>query len=103
MKYSFAGHLVLVTGAGSGIGEATAHLLADNGFAVVVADLDATPSLRVANAITHAGGRSVAHMPNVANPDDAQPADECAEQPFGALHFACKHAGIGGGQTPPGR
>src|SRR3546814_18501251 len=65
----------------SGIGEATAHLLADNGFAVVVADLDATAALRVANAITHAGGRAVAHMTNVANPDDAQAAVACAEQP----------------------
>lgn len=102
MKYSFSGQSVLITGAGSGIGEATALLLADNGLAVVVADLDATAALRVANAITHAGGRAVAHVSNVANPADAQAAVECAEQTFGALHFAVNNAGIGGGQAPVG-
>src|SRR3546814_12585638 len=41
-------------------------------------------------------------MTNVANPDDAQAAVECAEQTFGALHFAVNNAGIGGGQAPIG-
>ena len=48
MKYTFQGDVVLVSGAGSGIGEATARLLAANGLRVVVSDIDAGTAGRVA-------------------------------------------------------
>nr|WP_198551439.1 MULTISPECIES: SDR family NAD(P)-dependent oxidoreductase [unclassified Stenotrophomonas] len=44
MKYTFPGQSVLVTGAASGIGEATARLLAANGLSVVVSDCRPTRS-----------------------------------------------------------
>ena len=62
MKYSFAGHSVLVTGAASGIGEATARLLAANGRSVVVSDLDADAVQRVVDTIVSDGGRAVANV-----------------------------------------
>ena len=40
LSRSVEGHVVLITGAGSGIGRATAHLFADNGSCVAVTDID---------------------------------------------------------------
>ena len=51
MDQEFAGKVAIVTGAGSGIGEATALLLAARGAQVVVADLDGVAAERVAKTI----------------------------------------------------
>ena len=75
MKYSFPGQSALVTGAASGIGEATARLLAANGLSVVVSDLHAEAVGRVVDAINLAypgaaralDGRSI----QVRAPDDS--------------------------------
>ncbi|MCS5678894.1 MAG: SDR family NAD(P)-dependent oxidoreductase, partial [Acidimicrobiales bacterium] len=56
LSRSVEGHVVLVTGAGSGIGRATAHLFADEGARVAVTDLDAASSDDVAAEVTAAGG-----------------------------------------------
>lgn len=102
MQYSFSGHTVLVSGAASGIGEATARLLAANGLAVVVSDVQADAVTRLAQQIQAAGGRAAAHVGDVANPADAQSAVDCAMQQFGALHYAFNNAGIGGTLAPVG-
>jgi NAD(P)-dependent dehydrogenase (short-subunit alcohol dehydrogenase family) len=102
MKYSFTGHSVIVTGAASGIGEATARLLADNGLAVVVSDVQAEAVAQLAQQIQAAGGRAVAHVGDVANPADAQGAVDAALGAFGALHYAFNNAGIGGTLLPAG-
>nr|MDT0664914.1 SDR family NAD(P)-dependent oxidoreductase [Micromonospora sp. DSM 115978] len=52
--------VVLVTGAGSGIGAACAQTLAQSGADVVVADLDVDAAKHVAHAATEAGGSAVA-------------------------------------------
>lgn len=69
MKYIFKGDSALVSGAGSGIGEATAHLLAINGVRVVASDIDFEAARRVTQAIIAAGGRAVAHEGNAAKPE----------------------------------
>lgn len=102
MKYSFSGQSVLVTGAGSGIGEATARLLAQQGLSVVVSDVHADAVKRVTDAIAAAGGRAVPNVANVADPAQVEAAVQCAVKNFGALHYAFNNAGIGGTLLPAG-
>ena len=96
MKYSFPGQSALVTGAASGIGEATARLLAANGASVVVSDLQADAVQRVVDAIVADGGKAVANVCDVADAAQVEAAVACAVTHFGALHLAVNNAGIGG-------
>lgn len=102
MRYTFTGDVALVTGAGSGIGEATARLLADNGLAVVVSDIDGAAVGRIVDEITGSGGRAVANVADVSRAADVEAAVACAIATFGALHFAFNNAGIGGTLLPAG-
>src|ERR1700733_2512333 len=63
------GRVALVTGAGSGIGAATARALAARGAAVAVTDLAGEAAERVAKMIEQDGGRAVAHALDVAEED----------------------------------
>lgn len=102
MRYTFKGDVALVNGGASGIGEATAKLLAANGVKVVVSDLHLEAAQRVAAAITAAGGRAIAHGGDVARAEDVRAAVDTAVREFGALHLAFNNAGIGGKLGPVG-
>jgi 3-oxoacyl-[acyl-carrier protein] reductase len=54
------GKVAIITGAGRGIGAATAKLFAQQGASIVVGDLDKAPAEEVAKEITDAGGNAVA-------------------------------------------
>lgn len=102
MHYTFTGDVALVTGAGSGIGAATAQLLAANGLAVVVSDVTPDPVARIVAAIEAAGGRAIANIADVSREADLEAAVRCAVQTYGGLHFAFNNAGIGGTLAPVG-
>jgi len=102
MKYTFSGHSVLVTGAASGIGEATARLLAANGLSVVVSDIQESAVQRLVDSIVAKGGKAVANIGDVSRPEQVKAAIACAIEHFGALHFAVNNAGIGGDTGPAG-
>ena len=55
----FAGKVAFITGAGSGIGRATALAFADRGAAVAIADVSAKASYAVADEIVRAGGQAL--------------------------------------------
>jgi NAD(P)-dependent dehydrogenase (short-subunit alcohol dehydrogenase family) len=79
------GQVVLVTGAGRGIGSATAKLLAERGAAVGVFDIDEGLANSTAGAITNAGGKAVPLAADVANRDAVMGAAEALTQAFGPL------------------
>ena len=56
LSRSVEGHVVLITGAGSGIGRATAHLFADQGSQVAVTDIEPQRVERVVDEINQSGG-----------------------------------------------
>jgi NAD(P)-dependent dehydrogenase (short-subunit alcohol dehydrogenase family) len=89
-----SGRAAIVTGAGSGIGRASAEILAREGAAVVVADRDAERAVATRDAIVGGGGRAVAVEADVA--DDAhldRPVDACLAA-YGRIDVLHSHVGI---------
>ena len=100
MSERFENKTALVTGGGSGIGEAVAVQLAREGANVVVNDVNADAAARVANAILHEGGSALAIAGNVGDPDDVKKAVDAAVSSFSSLDLAFNNAGIGGPLGP---
>jgi NAD(P)-dependent dehydrogenase (short-subunit alcohol dehydrogenase family) len=84
----FAGQSCLVTGAGSGIGAATAGLLAGRGARIAVVGLPGDPLDETVAVIEKAGGTAVAIPAGVSVADDMQHAVDRAVAEFGALDLA---------------
>lgn len=90
----FTGKSVIVTGAASGIGQATAERLAAEGGQV--ACLDVSPALAsVVDGITAAGGRAIALECDVADVEQVRTAVADAVEQFGPTDVLCNIAGIG--------
>lgn len=98
----FTDRVALVTGGGSGIGEAVSKELASRGAKVVVADLNLEAAGRVAKEITDAGGTAAAFEGNTASKEDNEKAVTFAESTYGKLNYAVNNAGIGGKPAPAG-
>jgi NAD(P)-dependent dehydrogenase (short-subunit alcohol dehydrogenase family) len=86
------GKVAIVTGGGSGIGRASCELLAREGAAVVVADLDAESAERVARGIVDAGGRAIAQPVDVKQAASIEAMVQAAVAAFGALHVLYNNA-----------
>ncbi|KAG2436754.1 hypothetical protein HXX76_006278 [Chlamydomonas incerta] len=87
------GQVAIITGAGKGIGEAAAKLMAAHGAAVVCADLDEQAAQVVVDAIQDAGGRAIAVAGDVTAAGFAERAVAEALRAFGDLTILVNNAG----------
>jgi NAD(P)-dependent dehydrogenase (short-subunit alcohol dehydrogenase family) len=100
--YDFEGRVAIVTGGGSGLGEACALTFARGGARVVVADYDPEGGKRVTDAITADGGEATFVEVDVSKAEQNETMVKSAVDTYGGLHIAVNNAGIGGAQAPSG-
>jgi 2-hydroxycyclohexanecarboxyl-CoA dehydrogenase len=90
---TLSGRIALVTGAGSGLGAATAEVLAAAGATVALADVDAGAADRISRQLHDEGADSVAFELDVRSAASAQAAIESITSQFGALDILVNNAG----------
>ncbi|SDS00483.1 NAD(P)-dependent dehydrogenase, short-chain alcohol dehydrogenase family [Brevibacterium sandarakinum] len=98
----FTGKVALVTGGGSGLGEAISKELAAKSAKVVVTDIDLDAAQRVAAEITDDGGTASAIKQDTAVKEDSEKVVKFAVDTYGGLNYAVNNAGIGGAPAPAG-
>ncbi|MCR6482416.1 SDR family oxidoreductase [Amycolatopsis sp. OK19-0408] len=89
------GRVVVITGAGRGLGRAFARHAADHGAAVVVNDVDAEPAHETAALVEAAGGTAVASVGSVADADYARGLITLCGNRFGRLDGLVNNAAVG--------
>src|SRR5262245_8946298 len=94
MQFSVAGKSVLVTGAGKGIGRATALLLTDLGASVLAVSRDARDAPSLTRESAEMPGRLHFLEVDVRRQDQIDAAFEFAERRFGALHGIVNNAAV---------
>ena len=91
---SLAGRVAIVTGAGSGMGRATAWLLADEGARVAAMDLDAQGLAETVSAIEDAGGDARGFELDVSDADAVGAVFSEVARHFGGIDVLINNAGI---------
>mgnify|MGYP006287636061 CR=1 FL=1 len=100
MEDSDNSRVALVTGAGSGIGRATALAFARDGWDVVVSDMNEERNDETARHIQRMGHNVLAETADISRPADLERLFEDTRAAFGRLDAACNNAGIEGDQAP---
>ncbi|MBT1583800.1 SDR family NAD(P)-dependent oxidoreductase [Curtobacterium flaccumfaciens] len=93
-SHEFDGKVALVTGAGTGMGAATALLLAQRGAAVALVGRRSDPLERIAELVRRDGGRALVVAADVANAAEIDDAVSRTVGEFGILHYGVNNAGI---------
>jgi 3-oxoacyl-[acyl-carrier protein] reductase len=94
MTAALDGRVALITGAGSGIGKAIAHIFAQNGAAVVLVDIDLVSAEKATSEIEGQGGRALAVKCDVTESVQVQRAVQETIQKFKGLHILVNNAGV---------
>jgi len=94
--------VAIVTGGGSGIGRASALLLAAEGAKLVIADVDEAGANETVAQIIAANGDAIFVKTNTAIATENEALVEETVKKYGGLHIACNNAGIGGPLAPVG-
>ena len=91
---SVAGKTAIVTGAGTGIGRATAQLLAQRGARVVAAGLQPDRLRETVDAITSAGGEAIAVDADLSDPTAIEQVAAAAQDAFGGTDVLVNNAAV---------
>ncbi len=94
MSEILEGRVAIVTGAGGGLGAAHARVMAAEGCAVVVNDINTEAAQAVVDEITASGGKAVVNQSDITNYDDSLNAVKQAVETFGGLDVVVNNAGI---------
>lgn len=94
------GKIAVITGGGSGIGRATALLLAEEGASIVVADISPQGGQETVQMVEGAGGTAAFVSADVTEPDQVSGMVESAISQFGGVDFLFANAGVPGVDKP---
>ncbi len=92
--FNLGGKVAVITGGGSGIGQAIASTFARQGASAVVLDVDERAARETAEAITSAGGRAYANVCDVADAANVRAAFNAIVRDHGRLDILVNNAGI---------
>ena len=92
---NLAGKWVLVTGAGSGIGQATALAFARRGADLVICDVNSVGLSRTSEAILALGRKASSHTVDVADVEQMRAFAEAVHREIPAVHVLVNNAGVG--------
>jgi NAD(P)-dependent dehydrogenase (short-subunit alcohol dehydrogenase family) len=95
-----AGKVALITGTGSGIGKATALLLAQTGVRIAAIDRNAEESQQTVQQIQQQGGEAISAIADVSQPEQMRQAIEQVVSAFGRIDIVFANAGINGVWAP---
>jgi NAD(P)-dependent dehydrogenase (short-subunit alcohol dehydrogenase family) len=90
------GKVAIVTGGGSGIGEASSELLAEGGASVVVTDINEEAAQHTADIIKQRGGNAISLHQDVTDENRWQEVVQAAEAEYGKLNVLVNNAGVSG-------
>ncbi|ROS05611.1 NAD(P)-dependent dehydrogenase (short-subunit alcohol dehydrogenase family) [Sinobacterium caligoides] len=86
--------VVIITGAGGGLGAAHAKVFASEGASVVVNDINEAAAQAVVDEIVASGGKAVVNTSDITNYEDSGNAVKQAIDTFGDLHIVLNNAGV---------
>jgi NAD(P)-dependent dehydrogenase (short-subunit alcohol dehydrogenase family) len=94
------GKVALITGAGTGIGQATALLFAQEGADIVATNLELPEVEETVEAVRKIGRKAAAIAADISKPDEAYSMVDRAINEFGGIHILVNNAGVGAMPAP---